>query len=247
MIGQKFIAPKLASLFDIPLIFYGENEAEYGNPSDDNNQSTRSTGYFATNKKEEIYISGVPVNSLINDFGLTLNDLDHYMPMSKELVSSKSIEVHYLGYFLKWHPQEAYYYACEHGNFEASPERTPGTYSKYNSIDDKIDDFHYYTTYIKFGLGRASYDASQEIRSGDIEREEGVALVHRFDGEYPTRFEDEIFDYLSVYKNEFANANSLFEESIMSRDYFNALTNKFRSPHLWNYDNGVWTQRYSVS
>ena len=38
-------------------------------------------------------------------------------------------------------------------------ERTPGTYSKYNSIDDKIDDFHYYTTYIKFGIGRATYDA----------------------------------------------------------------------------------------
>ena len=29
----------------------------------------------------------------------------------------------------------------KHGGFEASPERTVGTYSKYNSIDDKIDDF----------------------------------------------------------------------------------------------------------
>ena len=28
----------------------------------------------------------------------------------------------------------------EHGGFQASPERTPGTYSKYNSIDDKIDE-----------------------------------------------------------------------------------------------------------
>ena len=44
----------------------------------------------------------------------------------------------------------AYYYAVENGGFQASPERTPGTYSKYNSIDDKIDDFHYYATFIKF-------------------------------------------------------------------------------------------------
>ena len=73
--------------------------------------------------------------------------------------------MHYLGYYLKWHPQSCYYYAVEHGGFQASPERTPGTYSKYNSIDDRIDDFHYYTTFIKFGIGRATYDAAQEIRS----------------------------------------------------------------------------------
>ena len=64
-----------------------------------------------------------------------------------------------------------------------------GTYSKYNSIDDKIDDFHYYTTFVKFGIGRATYDASQEIRSGDITREEGVSLVHKFDGEFPPAFQ----------------------------------------------------------
>ena len=64
--------------------------------------------------------------------------------------------------------------------FKARPFRTQGTYSKYNSIDDKIDDLHYYTTYIKFGIGRATYDASQEIRNNHITREEGVALVNPF-------------------------------------------------------------------
>ena len=80
--------------------------------------------------------------------------------------------MHYLGYYIKWHPQECYYYAVEHGGFHASPERTAGTYSKYNSIDDRIDDFHYYTTFIKFGIGRATYDAAQEARNGDITRDE---------------------------------------------------------------------------
>ena len=66
-----------------------------------------------------------------------------------------------------------------------APERTQGTYSKYNSIDDKIDDFFYYTTCIKYGIGRTSYDAAQEIRNGEITREEGVALCKRYDGEFP--------------------------------------------------------------
>ena len=76
-----------------------------------------------------------------------------------------------------------------------SPARSArqGTYSKYNSIDDKIDDFFYYTTYIKYGIGRTSYDAAQEIRNEEITREEGVALCKRYDGEFPTRFEQEIW------------------------------------------------------
>ena len=72
----------------------------------------------------------------------------------------------------KWDPQESYYYAFTNTGFKPNTERTSGTYSKYSSIDDKIDDFHYYTTYVKFGLGRASYDAAQEIRCGKITREE---------------------------------------------------------------------------
>ena len=82
-----------------------------------------------------------------------------------------------MGYYLKWDPQEVYYYASQNTGFSANIERTQGTYSKYSSIDDKIDYFHYYTTLIKFGLGRASYDASQEVRNGKITRDEAVYLV----------------------------------------------------------------------
>ena len=82
--------------------------------------------------------------------------LNPYLPSKFSEVNQNNLEVHYLGYYLKWHPQTCYYYSVEHGGFEASPERTPGTYSKYNSIDDKIDDFRYYTTFVKFGIGRAS-------------------------------------------------------------------------------------------
>jgi hypothetical protein len=156
------------------------------------------------------------------------------------------VEVHYLGYYLKWHPQSCYYYAVEHGGFQAAPERTPGTYSKYNSIDDRIDDFHYWTTYIKFGIGRATYDASQEIRSGDITREEGVSLVRRFDGEWPERFAEQLFDYLSIPAREFPIATTAFSEPIMTRDRFLTLADKFRSPHLWISEKGEWKLRHVV-
>ena len=246
MFGQKSLAPKMALLFNIPLVFYGENEAEYGNPISDTENAKRDWSYFTAEDQTKIYLGGVSVGELKSDFGLDQNDLQPYLPADPNLITEKKIEVHYLGHYLKWHPQSCYYYAVEHGGFQASPERTPGTYSKYNSIDDRIDDLHYLTTGIKFGLGRASYDAAQEIRSGDIDREEGVALVKKFDHEYPFRFEDELFQYLSLDKKDFPISSEMFEHPFMDREYFKILTDKFRSPHLWMHESGTWKLRHPV-
>jgi len=246
ILGQKNLAPKMALAFDIPLIFYGENEAEYGNPIQDSASALRSSQYFAAEDEGQIYLGGESFKSLKENYGLKSVDLRAYLPADAHRLAEKQVGVHYLGYYLKWHPQSCYYYAVEHGGFQASPERTPGTYSKYNSIDDRIDDFHYYTTWIKFGIGRATYDAAQEVRSSDITREEGVALVRRFDGEWPSRFEEEIFRYLSLPCEQFPEACKMFEQPIMDRAYFDGLADRFRSPHLWSRVDGAWKLRHTV-
>lgn len=246
MFGQKALAPKMSLLFNIPLVFYGENEAEYGNPIGDTDSAKRDWSYFTAEDRSQIYLGGVSVSDLRSHFGVDHNDLQPYLPADPNRIAENNVEVHYLGYYLKWHPQSCYYYAVEHGGFQASPERTPGTYSKYNSIDDRIDDLHYYTTGIKFGIGRASYDAAQEIRSGDISRNEGVALVKRFDHEYPERFTNELFAYLSLSEKEFPKASKMFEQPMMDREYFDLLTDQFRSPHLWCKDNGEWRLRNPI-
>ena len=246
MFGQKSLAPKMAIQFDIPLVFYGENEVEYGNPISDSESSKRDNSYFTGSAEKQIFLGGVSTGELKENFGLHQNDLQPYLPANPEKIHDKNIEVHYLGYYLKWHPQSCYYYSVENGGFQASPERTPGTYSKYNSIDDRIDDLHYLTTGVKFGIGRASYDAAQEIRSKDIDREEGVALVKRFDHEFPERFFDEMLLYLSLDSRDFPVAAKMFESPIMDREYFRRLTDKFRSNHLWVHELGEWKLRHPV-
>ena len=239
-------APKMAARFRIPLVFYVENEAEYGNPIADTSSAQRDWQYFASSDRSKIFLGGTSLLELEERFGVDRSDFQPYLPSDPQQLKQLGAEVHYLGYYLKWHPQSCYYYAVEHGGFEASPERTPGTYSKYNSIDDRIDDFHYYTTFIKFGIGRATYDAAQEIRSKDITRDEGVALVRRFDGEFPSRFADEIFRYLSLPEREFPIAAKEFEQPVMNLDYFNDLADHFRSPHLWKKEGGTWKLRHPV-
>lgn len=231
ILGQKNLAPKIAAKYGIDLIFYGENEAEYGNPIADNRSSLRDKSYFSYNNLDEIYLGGLSVKEIMETYNFKISDIEAFLPAKERDLEKTNIQVHYLGYYLKWTPQEVYYYAVENTGFKARPFRTQGTYSKYNSIDDKIDDLHYYTTYIKFGIGRATYDASQEIRNNHITREEGVALVNRFDGEFPDRYFDEIMSYLDI-----------------DPDYFkNKLTDKFRSPHLWIKQDGIWKLRHQLS
>jgi N-acetyl sugar amidotransferase len=246
MFGQKALAPKMSLLFNIPLVFYGENEAEYGNPIGDTDSAKRDWSYFTAEDQSQIYLGGVSVSDLKTRFGVDQSELQPYLPADPNRIAENNVEVHYLGYYLKWHPQSCYYYAVEHGGFQASPERTPGTYSKYNSIDDRIDDLHYYTTGIKFGIGRASYDAAQEIRSGDINRDEGVALVKRFDHEFPERFAGELFAYLSLSEKEFPEASLMFDRPMMDREYFDVLTDQFRSPHLWYKEGEDWRLRHEI-
>lgn len=246
ILGQKNLAPKMSVLYDVPLVFYGENEAEYGNPTGDNKSAVRNFEYFSSVDRSQIKISGISLQEYNEDYGIESVELNPYLPADPAALRRTGTQVHYLGYYLKWHPQSCYYHAQQHGGFEPSPERTPGTYSKYNSIDDRIDDFHYYTTFIKFGIGRATYDAAQEVRSGDIDRDEAVALVRRFDGEFPERFADEIFQYLSIPEAEFPIASKMFEQPVMDRQYFFDLADSFRSPHIWKHENGEWTRRRTV-
>jgi N-acetyl sugar amidotransferase len=231
ILGQKNLAPKIAAQHGINLIFYGENEAEYGNPLADNMTSLRDKSYFSFDKLDEVFLAGVSIKELIDKYDVRLSDLMAFLPPKVEDLEKANIEVHYLGYYLKWTPQEVYYYAVENTGFKARPHRTQGTFSKYSGIDDKIDDLHFYTTYIKFGIGRASYDASQEIRNKHLTREEGVALVKRFDGEFPDRYFEDVMNYIE-----------------MDPSYFHELCDKFRSPHLWGKDeSGNWKLRHNVS
>lgn len=230
ILGQKNLAPKIAAKFGIPLIFYGENEAEYGNPIADNASSLRDKSYFSAQHQDDIYLGGVSVKELRERYGLGQAEISPFLPALPEELAASKIEVHYLGYYLKWTPQEVYYYAVENTGFHARPFRTQGTYSKYNSIDDKIDDLHYYTTFIKFGIGRATYDASQEIRNQHLLRDEGVALVQKYDGEFPDRYFQEVMDHLE-----------------MKPERFHELCDQFRSPHLWQQKNGDWKLRHTVA
>lgn len=247
IMGQKSLIPRLAQTLGINLIFYGENEADYGNDASDDGIPSRKPDYFAVDDLDDIMIGGVSLEELKHRYKLTPTDLAHYLPPTVAEVESLGLDVQYLGYYERWHPQGLYYFAVEKGGFEPAPTRNPGTYSKYGSLDDKLDDLHWYTTFIKFGIGHATFDASQEIRNGDITREEGVALVRRFDGERPTRFLDQLLDYLTVDTRLGQEVRNQFTNPDMTESIFDQIVDSFRSPHLWARQADSWILRHQVT
>ncbi len=229
IVGQRIIGPMMAAKFNVKLVFYGENQAEYGNNVDENYTPTMDKKFFSVDDPMDIMLGGKSIRDIISETDFKLNDFKPYIPPKAEYLESKGVEVNYLGYYLPWDPQECYYYATENTGFQSNSERTEGTYSKYSSIDDKIDMFHYLTTLVKIGIGRATYDAAQEIRNNKITREEGVQLVRKFDQEFPNKYFKDFLEYISLSETEFHN-----------------ILDQFRSPHLWEKIDGEWVLKHAV-
>ena len=230
ILGQKNMAPKIAKNFGIKLIFYGEAESEDSNPIAGTKDSLMKNEFYSFKNLDKIFLGGISLKELKEKHNITLNDVSCFLPMKLNELKKINLEFRYLGYYMNWIPQEMYYYAVKNTGYKARPFRTQGTYQKYSSIDDKIDDLHYYTTYIKFGIGRASYDAAQEVRNSHINKKEALALVKKFDGEFPDKYFNDVLDYIDIKKDEF------FE-----------LLEKFRPKHLWKKTKGSWKLRHTAN
>ncbi|WP_181040127.1 N-acetyl sugar amidotransferase [Paremcibacter congregatus] len=230
IVGQRIIGPAMARKFGVKLVMYGENQAEYGNAIEENINPIMNMDFFSIDDPLEMKFGDVSMQDYIDTGRYSKNDFAPYIPPNKKDILEAGIEVHYLGYYLRWDPQECYYYAVENTGFQANPVRTEGTYSKYSSIDDKVDPFHYFTTLIKFGIGRCTYDAAQEVRNDKITREEASYLVKKYDSEFPEKFYKEFLAYIDTTDEEFW-----------------ATVNKYRSPHIWKEEDGEWKLRHTVA
>ena len=229
-LGQNHAPMYLSTLLDIPLVMYGENGAEYGNNIKHNEKPTRDESDYSSEKSlNEIFLGGVSAKKIIEEYGFTLADLKPYLPVNPYDLHDTGTELHFLGYYKKWHPQEEYYYAVENTNFLPNDSRTEGSHSKYSGLDDKFDWLNFHTTYIKYGIGRCTYDAAQEVRNGDITREEGVALIKRFDGEYPEEYVEACCDYMGI-----------------TVERYNEVLEEFRTEHLWDKLNNKWQLKHPI-
>jgi len=222
--GQTNYPMHVAIQNNVQLIMYGENgEVEYGGSMKNAFKPTRD---ISDNSKN--YFSGLSPD-FWTEYGVSQQELFPFMAPSYERIMANKTEIHFYGYYSLWDPQENYYHCREHTGFNPNTERTEGTYSKYASLDDKLDGLHYYLAYIKFGIGRTTSDTAHEIRDGKIDRDEGIALVKRYDHEFPHK-----------YYNEFKEFCNVTDEEVRE------VIDSWRSPHIWDKDGSGWRLKFPI-
>ena len=205
VLGQISYAFHIAKMMNIKLVFFGENgELEYaGDPKYVDKPFKPSSEFlehhFKGSKFQELIDYGLSSKDYLKKEDILNGDLNYYVPPSQKELSDIGVEgKYYFSFFKKWIPQENFYYCVKNTNFKPNLTRSEGTYSKYASLDDKMDGMHYYMRYIKFGLGRCVEDAAHEIRDGHITRQEGIQLMNKYEGEFPSKYFNDFLKYLDI-------------------------------------------------
>ena len=195
--GVSCFPVQIADKFNIKTIFYAEeSESEYG-------------GRLLTKNSLKLMEYDTVIEQNIQDHPsnwvsekVSLNDLQPYLYPDVEEVKKKKIKSFYWSYFFKWDMYKNYLAIKDIIDFKVV-KRTVGTFTNFDSLDDKIDDLYYYMQFVKFGFGRCSRDCSRFIQNGHMSRRKAIDYVKKYDGEFPKKDLDEVLEFLDLRKSEF--------------------------------------------
>lgn len=223
--SKEAVPVKAALDHGISLIIHAEHgESEYGGKVL-HEKSTRERDY--TEVVENIV--GDDAANWVDD-QVTEKDVNMLLYPPLDRVRQAGVTVNYFSYFFKWSMYENYLFIRDKIPFLTCPQgRTIGTFTDFDSLDDKMDDLFYYLQYIKFGFGRAVRDASRMIQTGHLTRQRGIELARRYDGEFPSRFLDEVLGYLD-----------------MTMDEFTEIIDRHRNSEIWDRRANRWVLRFPL-
>ncbi len=217
-IGILAAVLRVAVKFNIPLIVWGENSAaEYGGGKNgDEEKFTLEINDYITHN--------VTLKTSINDMlgidGISEKDLAFYSFPEEDELKKLGITGIFLGQFIKYSLRNVLEESQKHG-FSRASERVETTYENFENLDCYSNHVHDYLKYVKFGFGRASDNACQDVRLGLIDRPQAVRLVSKFDGIPPMRAINEFLKYTGFSKEEFdVIVNSFTNENIFQKDEY---------------------------
>ena len=247
--GVNVVPLRTAVAFNIPLVFYAEHgESEYGGlVLDKESQRTRNLTEVL-----EHQIGDDPRNWATD--GISERELTPYIYPDTEDLERVGVRAFYWSYFHKWDIHENYELCREKFGFRSfkpvnefekweegtgerrfdglpiSWGRSDGTFTGWDSIDDKIDDLDFFMMDAKFIFGRATRMASRLIQGGHLTRKQGLRLIKRYDGEFPYSYLADILEYLDM------DGTKLTE-----------IVDKHRNPELWKQTTDGWLKRYLLA
>jgi len=185
--------------FDIPLVLEGENPAfEYGGDEESALKYQIDKVWFL----KHVMTKEMTVEQISKKYNIPLAGLKLYDFPEKEL-KQKGIKAVFLSCFLKWDSEKHLQIAKKYG-FQTMDTHREGTFRDYVGIDEEINRVHQYMKVLKFGYGRATDHACEEIRNGRMTRAEAIELVRKYDTqELSDHFVNDFCKFLGYTKEQF--------------------------------------------
>jgi N-acetyl sugar amidotransferase len=224
--GIRTVPFQVAVNYNIPLIVWGE----HGFAELTGLVSLEDFVEFTKWTRKEHDMRGIEAKELIGQADITERDIRPYVYPSEEEIERVGVRGIYLSNFFPWDAKSHAELMIKEWAFSPVAFERQRTFNLYAKIEDHANDVHDYLKYLKFGYGRATDDASMEIRHGRMTREEGIEMVRRYDAKEP--------DSLSFYCDFLG----------ISVGEFYALVDNARDPQIWRRNgSGEWEATDNVT
>lgn len=208
-VGIFTIPVIIAEKFGINLIIWGENsQNEYGGPL-----SSQNNKFLDRNWLEEFGgLLGLRVADFLSAYKLNESDLAPYTYPSREKLERLGVQSIFLGYFFPWDGIANYLLSTAYG-FSNYGGVIEGSSVSYENLDNYQHGVHDYFKFLKFGFGRATDLVSIHMRRGLISRQEGLEIIKKMDGKYPSSYlGKDLVDILSPLNLSLESFNLICEK-----------------------------------
>lgn len=163
----------IAVKFKIPLLIWGESIAE---------TSGRASHFDPVLKFDRDYFLKVSAKVSVDDFSSDKEERRMFQmfepPTMEECIEQKVHGIH-IGDFIFWDEEKQLEFITEeYGWIEDTVE---GAYKGYKSVECIMPGVHDFTNYLKRGYGRATFQASNDVRQGLMGRSEALKIAHEID------------------------------------------------------------------
>ncbi len=218
--------PRMAIAYQIPLIWWGENVAlQLGDMN-----ALGKSGSDGNNLRKINTLQGGDMTWLLKD-EIKKNEILQYCYPSEREMDAADLRITFLGYFWKiWS-------LVDNGNFSAlrglevrkdGPKNTGDM--GVTSLDEDWFGLNQMIKYYKYGFGKISDYANEDIRNGHLTREEAINLVEKYDGKCGNHYIESFCGYIEISVKDF------WEH-----------VNKSVNPNLFYKDAaGVWIPKFKV-
>lgn len=209
---------RVAVNYKIPLILWGE----HGFGELTGVVSLKDKPEFTNWKRKQYDMRGIDPANLSQELDLPNGALDELLFPSRDDIENIGVRGIYLSNYILWdalgHAQLMY----EKYGFRPITFRRERTFNLYSKIEDHANEVHDYQKFLKFGYGRATDDASMELRHERLSRATAFELIREYDSNEPQTLEYYL-DYLELTR----------------QDFFSAVE-KNRDLSVWEFTNNIW-------